>query len=94
MNGLDWTSYAFQLPPPTLLCQFRREGQGQAGWFVGYAKDFSPEFNVANLEWRLTGIARVQLDQMPPEIRAQVMALTPPWMNRMMTSQEGALGAM
>lgn len=70
MNGEDWTEYTFQPAPRTLLCQFRREGQPV---YVGYAKDFPPEFNVAGLEWKLTGIAREQLDRMPEEVGRQVM---------------------
>ncbi len=70
MNGEDWTSYEFQPAPRTLLCQFRRK-DGFA--YTGYAEDFYPEFNVAGLEWKLTGIAKEQLDRMPPEVRAQVL---------------------
>ncbi len=73
MLGEDWTNYGFHPAPRTLLCQFRRRGQGEAGWFVGYAKDFAPEFNIVDFEWRLTGIAKEELDQMGPEGRAQVM---------------------
>jgi len=82
MNGEDWTSYEFQPAPRDLLCQFR----GHAGFvksdgvFVGpvctgYAKDFSPYCNVHGIEWKLTGIAREQLDRMPEEVRRQVMPL-------------------
>lgn len=70
MNGDDWTDYTWQPAPQFLLCQFRRK-DGFA--HTGYAKDFCPEFNVAGLEWKLTGIAREQLDQMSPEARAQMM---------------------
>lgn len=86
VNGEDWTSYEFQPAPPTLLCLFRRNEDsirqlqriGQLRevnlrvW-TGYAQDFSPEFNAANLEWKLTGIAREELDAMVPEFRAQVV---------------------
>ena len=71
MNGLDWTDYMFQPAPRSLLCQFRRKEWAEI--HVGYAKDFRPEFNVAGLEWKLTGIAREQLDQMPATVRTQVM---------------------
>jgi hypothetical protein len=66
MNGETWTQYALQPPSRDLLCQFRRHAdQGPAGWFVAYARDFRPEFNISGLEWRLTGIAREELDRMP-----------------------------
>ena len=79
MIGESWVRYELQPAPRNLLCQFRRKGQGSAGWFVGYAKDFSSYFNIADLEWQLTGIAREQLDRMPPEVRAQVMPPTGGW---------------
>lgn len=69
MPGEDWASYELQPAPRDLLCQFRRQ-DGFA--FTGYAKDFFPEFNVAGLEWKLTGIAKEQLERMPPEVRVQV----------------------
>ena len=73
MTGLNWTNYIFTPAPPSLLCQFRRRVSDEAAVLcTGYACDFSPESNCANLEWRLTGIAREQLDRMPPEARAQV----------------------
>ena len=91
MTGIEWTDYQFQPAPRTLLCQFRRTGQGQAGWFVTYAKDFLPEFNVANLEWRLTGIAREALEGMPEAVRQQAMPLGVPWSNVMLASNPGEL---
>lgn len=70
MTGEDWTNYATTPAPRTLLCQFRRKDR----YFnhVGFAKDFLPEFNVAGLEWRLTGIAKEQLDRMPEEVRTRI----------------------
>ena len=76
MNGEDWTNHAAYPAPPSLLCQFRYSSVGNAyveHVWVAYAKDFGPTLNIANLEWRLTGIAREQLDRMPPEVRAQVL---------------------
>ena len=76
MNGEDWTSYEFQPAPSMLLCQFRRRDGLFQFSHTGFAKDFLPEFNVAGLEWNLTGIAREQLERMSPEARAQVMSQT------------------
>jgi hypothetical protein len=73
MNGEDWTDYNFQPAPSNLLCQFQRIDERGCLRFVGFAKDMLPEFNIARLQWKLTGIAREQLDRMPPEVRAQVM---------------------
>ena len=70
MNGETWTSYEFQRAPTDFLCQFRRE---DGFTHIGYAKDFLPEFNISGLEWKLTGIAREQLDGMPEEFKRQVM---------------------
>ncbi len=70
MPGEDWTSYELHSAPRGLLCQFRRQ-DGFA--FTGYAKDFFPEFNVAGLEWKLTGIAKEQLERMPEAVLRQMM---------------------
>ena len=89
MNGDDWTCYEFQPAPRDLLCQFRRKDTQYVTWqFVGFARDFLPEFNVYGLEWKLTGIAREQLDQMPAAVRAQVMPPTAiPWSSLMCASK-------
>jgi hypothetical protein len=77
MTGLDWTSYEAQPAPRDLLCQFRRQ-DGKYLWeFVGYAKDFLPEFDIAGLKWRLTGIAREELDGMTPEEREKALSRHP-----------------
>lgn len=73
MNGETWTNYIMQPAPRTLLCQFRRE---DGFTHVGYAKDFLPEFNISGLEWKLTGIAREELDRMPLEVRRRAMPLS------------------
>jgi hypothetical protein len=86
MNGINWTSYEFQRAPRTLLCQFRRK-DGFA--HTGYAKDFQPEFNIAGLEWRLTGIARTELEGMPEETRQQVMPQNIAWSSLMLVSKPG-----
>jgi hypothetical protein len=79
MNGETWTSYKFQLAPQDLLCQFRYplpDINGDAYCkYTGYARDFAPYYDLAaGLEWKLTGIAREQLDRMPEEVRRQVMS--------------------
>ncbi len=54
-----WHDYSVNPPPPYALCQFkqgREENEGEP--WVGYQKDFRPEFNVAYLKWRYTGIAK------------------------------------
>jgi hypothetical protein len=57
-----WTRYwgggAVPLPSPDLMLQFRNSH----GTFIGRRADFHPEFNVWGLQWRLTGIARWQLE--------------------------------
>ena len=73
MHGEDWTDYYFQPPPPTLLCQFRRIDERGCLQFVGFSKDMVPEFKSVGLQWKLTGIAREQLDRMPYEVQMQVM---------------------
>lgn len=70
MHGDTWTEYTIQPAPPNLLCQFRRK-DGFA--HTGYAKDFLPEFDIAGLQWKLTGIAREQWDRMPDRVKQQVM---------------------
>lgn len=71
MTGEDWTDYTTIPAPKTLLCQFRRKDRFLN--HVGFAKDFLPEFNVVGLEWKLTGIAREQLDRMPEEVKQRMM---------------------
>ena len=79
MNGDDWTSYELQPAPRDLLCRFRyplpQISPDAYCEYTGYAKDFAPQYDPfsAGLEWKLTGIAREQLDRMPEEVRRQVM---------------------
>jgi hypothetical protein len=90
MTGLDWTSYEAQPAPRTLLCQFRRQDGKHLREFVGYAKDFLPEFDIAGLKWRLTGIAREELDGMPEAVREQVMPPTnTQWLNVLLGQSSG-----
>jgi hypothetical protein len=58
-NG--WTEYLSSNPPKNVLLQFRRRDSCQDFTWIDY-NDFHPEFNVANLYWRLTGIGRHQLE--------------------------------
>ena len=54
-----WYTYFYSAPPKDALCQFKQDVEGYVGGpWVGYSSDFSPEFNVAYLKWRLTGIAK------------------------------------
>ena len=96
MNGEDWTSYEFQSAPPSILCQFRRKDGQHTMVFTDYAKNFYPEFNVSGLEWKLTGIAREELEGMSPEWRAQVMSpVTSPWMQQLLGSvSEGVANSL
>lgn len=59
-----WYAYINHPVPKGILCQFERRagmsGEDQGRW-VGYA-DFHPQFNVANLYWRLTGIGKMQME--------------------------------
>lgn len=51
-----WFNYIGCRCPRLSLCQFKQHKDG-IPW-VGYAYEFRPEFNVAYLKWRLTGIAK------------------------------------
>lgn len=54
-----WYDYCGCPAPPDALCQFkqgREENEGEP--WIGCGRDFHPEFNVAYLKWRYTGIAR------------------------------------
>jgi hypothetical protein len=46
-------------PREDLILQFRNP---RIGVFVMCAAEFQPYFNIADLEWKLTGIARWQLE--------------------------------
>ena len=51
-----WVDYINCSPKKDVLCQFKQHEDG-IPW-VGYSSEFHPEFNVAYLKWRLTGIAK------------------------------------
>jgi hypothetical protein len=53
----DWHDYVYFSPPRNVLCQFWNSSRK----WTGYGRDFAPEFNIANLQWRLTGIGKHQL---------------------------------
>jgi hypothetical protein len=54
-----WCRYVpGSLPPEKALCLFKRGDDGEP--WVGYA-GFYPEFNIAYLKWKLTGIAKESL---------------------------------
>ena len=54
-----WTSYAYK-SAPHVLCQFWREGWDSTRIFN--IADGGPEFNVAGLYWKMTGIGKEQFD--------------------------------
>jgi hypothetical protein len=56
-NG--WHHYCGNPAPPNALCLFksgREENEGDP--WIGYGRDIHREFNIANLKWKYTGIAR------------------------------------
>ena len=53
-NG--WYPYGYDGPPKDKLLQFYQPTTGQV--WVGYRAELHPEFNIANLKWRLTGIGK------------------------------------
>ena len=57
-----WYTYINDPAPPHALCQFKHDMAGIDSPWVGYSvelwKDFYPEFNVAYLKWKWTGIAK------------------------------------
>ncbi len=60
-----WHTYIGDRPPEDTLCVFERHTETyqtpsfpQITRWVGYRNEFHPEFNIANLKWRLTGIAK------------------------------------
>ena len=53
----EWTEYVYERAPRGALCRFRNPYRE----WVGYA-DFPDEFNIANLEWKLTGIGIAQMN--------------------------------
>ncbi len=79
----EWTEYSLRGAPAALLCVFWRGGLDRPR--VGYAKDFPADLNAAGLWWKLTGIARMELDAMPPEQREQVLGSTPSYLERILS---------
>jgi hypothetical protein len=59
-----WYEYIAKPAPKGILLQFevRRMHQSPIIW-IGYANDLSPQFNIANLYWRYTGIGRHQKEK-------------------------------
>ena len=57
-NG--WYDFTYSYPPKNVLLQFERRS-GDLDTWIGY-NDFHPEFNVAGLYWRHTGIGREQME--------------------------------
>jgi hypothetical protein len=74
-----WTNYAYQRPPRGILCVFeRRQRTEQSPEYPQVTQrfvdvdDFDPQFNIAYLHWKMTGIGREQWDAMPGQVRAQI----------------------
>ena len=55
-----WTPYLMCRAPVDAMCCFWNEYNGDR--WVGYASDMHPFFNVSYLWWKLTGIARIELE--------------------------------
>lgn len=53
-----WYDYCEYPAPPNALCQFEQWRGGYRNNWTGYSRDFSPYFNITNLKWRYTGIAK------------------------------------
>ena len=51
-----FTPFLAQMPEPDALCRFWNEYDNRQ--WTGYAQDLHPEFNVACLWWKLTGLER------------------------------------
>lgn len=66
MDAEGWTDY-FLCRPPRVLCLFSREGHTET--FVALPSEFRPEFNVAGLRWKLTGVGKVALERIPVRAR-------------------------
>ena len=83
----EWHYCENRSAPENLLCEFWRpavKGREERRW-IGYAREFSSEFNIANLRWRLTGIAKEELAKMNEQQRTEVLGLMSgawqtPWM--------------
>ena len=57
-----WYEYTYSWPPDRVLLQFKRVWTKEPpDIWIGYA-NFDPEFNIANLCWRYTGIGRHQME--------------------------------
>ena len=55
-----WLPYVEKRPQQDLVLQFTRAYDSSRP-FVAIPANFPPEYNVANLYWRLTGVAKMQL---------------------------------
>ena len=67
----EWQNYEFIPAPEDLLCEFWRPATAytEEQQWIGYARDFSDAFNIGNLRWRLTGIAKEELAAMGEQER-------------------------
>ena len=66
VDNSNWHEYAVTVAPGDLLCEFWRPATAytEEQQWIGYARDFSDAFNIGNLRWRLTGIAKEELAAM------------------------------
>ena len=58
-----WANYVFQRPSQGLLLQFTRDSRSFVPFVATPCDDFHDSFNVHGLYWRLTGIAKMQIEQ-------------------------------
>ena len=64
-----WTQWLYRDPPFGVLIQIFREGWKKPT--ITKREDIHPEADVCGLYWRLTGIGREYLDNLPPGIAQQ-----------------------
>ena len=54
----EWTSYIDRPAPPDALVRFKNEITGEE--WTGRGRELHPEFNVAYLWWKMTGLERMK----------------------------------
>jgi len=58
-----WANYVLVRPRQDLVLQFMRKNSSLTTRFVAMPREFPGEVNPAGLYWRLTGIAKMQIEQ-------------------------------
>ena len=70
---MDWISWT-NCPPPNVLILIRGErytnNSGECWHETLYPSELPPEFNIASVQWKLTGIGREQLQLKPVQLLA------------------------